>query len=99
MSGHSTSSSGIRIEPLDGGGTQKGRRLRRPFCVMSTDVDCQCPQLLQCPPAQPEQPALEVLLATILLPPPASRLMAANTDKARCTASEPHLGHAIGASI
>jgi hypothetical protein len=62
-------------------------------------VSRQWPQLLQCPPEHPAHPALEVLLATILLPPPASRLTAANTEMARCTVSEPHFGHSIGASI
>ena len=59
----------------------------------------QCPHVLQCPPEQPAHPVLDVLLATIRLPPPASRLIAANTETARCAVSHPHLGHAIGVSI
>jgi hypothetical protein len=58
-----------------------------------------CPQLLQCPPAQPAHPPpLGVLLATMRLPPPESLLMAAKTEIARRALGALQVGQAMGAS-
>jgi hypothetical protein len=55
------------------------------------------PQVAQWPPAQEPQPL--ALLATIRLPPPASRLMAANTEMTRRASGVEQAGHVAGASL